>query len=125
MNAAPDCDRPAGVDDHSAPSAARAWSNASTLGFTNVTDRCYTNAVTVFVTPAVPLQDTAGCGVIDPVLGAANIDHFLYWDNIHPTSRVQAMWAQGFAATVPEPTTLTLLGLGLVILVFIGRRGVA
>jgi len=90
--------------------------NASMLGFTNTTDRCYTNAVTVFVNPAVPLQDTAGCGAIDPVLGATNIDHFLYWDNIHPTARVQAMWAQGFAATVPEPATLTLFGLGLMIL---------
>ena len=98
--------------------------NASMLGFTNTTDRCYTNAVTVFVNPAVPLQDTAGCGAIDPVLGAANIDHFLYWDNIHPTSRVQAMWAQGFAAAVPAPATLSLFGLGLVILAFIARCGV-
>jgi phospholipase/lecithinase/hemolysin len=96
--------------------------NASNLGFTNATDRCYTNAVTVFVNPAVPLQDTAACGVINPVLGAANIDHFLYWDNIHPTSRVQAMWAEGFAAIVPEPATLTLFGLGLT-LCFIARRG--
>jgi phospholipase/lecithinase/hemolysin len=96
--------------------------NASNLGFTNATDRCYTNAVTVFVNPAVPLQDTAACGVINPVLGAANIDHFLYWDNIHPTSRVQAMWAEGFAAIVPEPATLTLFGLGLT-LCFIVRRG--
>jgi phospholipase/lecithinase/hemolysin len=45
-----------------------------------------------------------------------------YWDNIHPTSRVQAMWAQGFAATVPEPATLTLFGLGLLILLLVARR---
>jgi len=92
--------------------------NAASLGFTNTTDRCYTNAVAVFLNPAVPLQDTPACGVIDPVLGAANIDHFLYWDNIHPTARVQAMWADAFATTVPEPASLLLVGLGLVILLF-------
>ena len=60
-------------------------------------------------------------GVIDPVLGAANIDHFLYWDNIHPTARVQAMWAEGFAATVPQPASLVLVGLGLMTLFLIAR----
>lgn len=95
--------------------------NALALGFTNTTDRCYTNAVTVFLNPAVPLQDTAGCGPIDPVHGAANIDQFLFWDNIHPTSRVQAMWAQAFAAAVPEPATLTLFGSGLLILFLMVR----
>jgi phospholipase/lecithinase/hemolysin len=97
--------------------------NATKLGFTNTTDRCYTNAVTVFFNPLVPLQDTAGCGVIDPVLGAANIDHFIFWDNIHPTSRVQALWAQGFAEAAPEPATVTLFGLGLLILLLVARRG--
>jgi phospholipase/lecithinase/hemolysin len=96
--------------------------NAANLGFTNTTDRCYTNAVTVFVNPVVPLQDTPGCGAIDPVLGAANIDHFLFWDNIHPTSRVQAMWAGGFAATVPEPATVTLFGLGLLTVSWVAWR---
>jgi phospholipase/lecithinase/hemolysin len=90
--------------------------NASNLGFTDTTDRCYTNAVTVFLNPAVQLQDTAGCGAIDPAKGAANIDHFLFWDNIHPTSRVQAMWGDAFAVAVPEAASLTLLGLGLVLL---------
>ena len=90
--------------------------NASNLGFTDTTDRCYTNAVTVFLNPAVRLQDTAGCGAIDPMNGAANIDHFLFWDNIHPTSRVQAMWGDAFAVAVPEAASLTLLGLGLILL---------
>jgi phospholipase/lecithinase/hemolysin len=89
--------------------------SASSLGFTNTTDRCYTNAATVFVTPSVPLLDTAGCGAIDPVHGAANIDQFLFWDNIHPTSRVQAIWAGAFAAAVPEPASLTLCTLGLLV----------
>ena len=95
--------------------------DALNLGFTNTTDRCYTNAVAVFVNPAVPLQDTPGCGVIDPVFGAANIDQYIFWDNIHPTSRVQAMWAQGFALAVPEPATLTLFGLGLLIVFLVVR----
>jgi phospholipase/lecithinase/hemolysin len=90
--------------------------NASNLGFTDARDRCYTNAVTVFMNPAVPLQDTSGCGAIDPVNGAANIDHFIFWDNIHPTSRVQAMWGDAFAVAVPETASLTLLSVGVVLL---------
>jgi PEP-CTERM motif len=36
----------------------------------------------------------------------------VYWNDIHPTAPVQALWADGFEAAVPEPSTwaMTLLG---------------
>ena len=87
--------------------------NAASLGFTNTTDRCFTN------TPG-SAATTSGCGP-----DGANIDSFLYWDDIHPTARVQAMWAQGFLAAVPEPSTWAMLLIGFVGLGFAGyRRGV-
>jgi phospholipase/lecithinase/hemolysin len=87
--------------------------NAASLGFTNTTDRCFTN------TPG-SAATTSGCGP-----DGANIDSFLYWDDIHPTARVQAMWAEGFLAAVPEPSTWAMLALGFAGLGFAGyRRGV-
>lgn len=78
--------------------------NAGALGFTNTTDRCYTK------TP-LNAATSAQCGA-----NAANIDSFFYWDSIHPEARVQALWATGFetALGVPEPSSLALIGVGLV-----------
>lgn len=77
--------------------------SATALGFTDTTDRCYT---------ATPLSSatSAQCGP-----NAANINAFYYWDSIHPTARVQALWETGFAAAigVPEPSSLVLLAAGL------------
>ncbi len=84
--------------------------NAAALGFTNTTDRCFT------ATPEFALT-TPQCGP-----NGANIDQFLYWDAIHPSGRVQALWAGGFeqalagqAVTlpIPEPASLMLVGAGL------------
>lgn len=89
--------------------------NAASLGFTNTTDPCYT-------LKALPTSaaTTPQCGP-----DAENIDSFLYWNDIHPTARVQAMWAQGFLAAVPEPSTWAMLLIGFVGLGFAGyRRGV-
>ena len=49
---------------------------------------------------------------IDPVTHQIAFDKFLFWDNIHPTAEVQAAWAEGLIAAVPEPPTLELLAMG-------------
>jgi phospholipase/lecithinase/hemolysin len=86
--------------------------DAAAHGFTNTTDPCFTN------TPASAAATTA-CGP-----DGANVDQFLYWDDIHPTAPVQALWAQGFEAAVPEPSTWAMMLVGFVGLGFAGyRRG--
>lgn len=84
--------------------------NAAALGFTNTTDRCYV---------ATPLSaaTTPACGP-----AAANIEQLVYWDSIHPTGRIHALWAEGAAqvlagvedpSPVPEPMTLAIMSAGL------------
>jgi phospholipase/lecithinase/hemolysin len=84
--------------------------NAGSLGFTNTTDPCYSDT---------PLSAASGSGC-----SPANIDSFVYWDDIHPTARVQALWAGAFRAAVPEPSTWAMLLLGFTGLGYAGwRRG--
>ena len=88
--------------------------NAASYGLTDTTDRCYTDT---------PLGSATSpqCGP-----GAANIGQFVYWDSIHPTQQVQALWAQGFeqalGVDVPEPSTAVLLSAGLLGLLGLTRR---
>ncbi len=83
---------------------------AGELEFTNTTDRCYTN------TPG-SAATSSQCGP-----NAENIDSFIYWDNIHPTARVHALWAEGFEQAVPEPSTWAMLLIGFGGLAFAGHR---
>jgi phospholipase/lecithinase/hemolysin len=46
----------------------------------------------------------------------------LYWDDIHPTAPVHALWAKGFEAAVPEPSTWAMLLVGFACLGFTGYR---
>jgi hypothetical protein len=57
-----------------------------------------------------------------------NINQFLYWNDIHPTAPVQALWAQGLREAVPEPSTWAMLLIGFVGLALLGivaARGLA
>jgi phospholipase/lecithinase/hemolysin len=51
-----------------------------------------------------------------------NIDSFVYWNDIHPTAPVQALWAQGLRAAVPEPSTWAMLLIGFSGLAFAEYR---
>jgi phospholipase/lecithinase/hemolysin len=86
--------------------------NAAKLGFTNTTDPCYD-----FTGLPTDANSATGCT-------ADNINQFLYWNDIHPTAPVQALWAQGLREAVPEPSTWAMLVMGFVGLAFAGcRRG--
>ena len=58
--------------------------DATALGFTNTTDPC-------FIAAPESAATNPGCGV-----DGANIASYVYWNDIHPTARVQALWAAGF-----------------------------
>ena len=92
--------------------AANILANAASYGLTDTTDRCFTD------TP-LSAATSAACGP-----DAENIGSFVYWDDIHPTETVQALWAAGFTSAVPEPSTWAMLVVGFGSLGFAGyRRG--
>jgi phospholipase/lecithinase/hemolysin len=88
--------------------------NAGFYGFTNTTDRCFTNTIPPLITAATTTQ----CGP-----DGENIASFIYWDFIHPTAKVQALWAEGFRAAIPEPSTWSMLLLGFAGMGFAGYTG--
>jgi phospholipase/lecithinase/hemolysin len=67
--------------------------NPAAYGFTNATDACF-----------------------DGINECADPPKYVFFDNFHPTTATHAILASEFLATtaVPEPTTILLLGLGLV-----------
>jgi phospholipase/lecithinase/hemolysin len=69
--------------------------NPSAYGFTHVTSACYTGSLTTL---------------------CANPSQYLFFDDFHPTTAAHAIIAQGFLAAVPEPSTLLLMGFGVVLL---------
>ena len=84
--------------------------DATALGFTNTTDPC-------FIAAPESAATNPGCGV-----DGANIASYVYWNDVHPTARVQALWAAGFEQAVPEPSTWAMLLTGFAGLAFAARR---
>lgn len=72
------------------------------FGLTNVTDACYDTSVV----SNVP---------------CANPENYLFFDLFHPTTAASAIFAQGFLAAVPEPSTWTLLMAGFVLFLWLRR----
>ena len=48
--------------------------------------------------------------------------NYYYFDDIHPTTLTHQALAAGMLAAVPEPQTMLMLGLGLLVLLAVGRR---
>lgn len=64
--------------------------NPQKYGFSNVTDPCF-----------------------DGVNVCSNPNSYLFWDDIHPTTYADQLLAADFEAAVPEPSSLVMLGTGV------------
>jgi len=85
-----------------AMAAQRAITNGSPgNGFSNVTSACFqTSPISVCGTP----------------------DTYLYWDQIHPTAAAHAILGAQMLAAVPEPQTMLMMAVGVLVLLGASRR---
>lgn len=74
------------------------YANPADYGLTNVTDTCYSG----YVTPGGTT--------------CSNPEQYLFWDLEHPTTATHRILAVNALRTVPEPATVALIALGLVVL---------
>jgi phospholipase/lecithinase/hemolysin len=63
-------------------------------GFTNTTEACVANLLS---------------GICNP----GNWDSWVFWDGVHPTTATDRILASELRASIPEPGTIALLGIGL------------
>ena len=82
--------------------------NATELGFTNTKQPCFSDAPFF-------ADSTTGCSI-------AEVNNFIYWNDVHPSGHVQALWATGMEAAIPEPSTWAMLLLGFAGIGFAGLR---
>lgn len=69
--------------------------NPGAYGFTNTSAPCLTGNLAV-------------AGVV-----CGTPESYLFWDSVHPTAATHAVVGHAFATAVPEPATVTLLGLAI------------
>lgn len=75
--------------------------NPANYGFTDVQTACLSSQL-------VPCADP---------------DQHLFWDGFHPTTQADAVIAAAFARSVPEPTSILLLAIGLLALAAASAQG--
>ena len=51
--------------------------------------------------------------LLNRLCNAENMDKWVFWDSVHPTTSAHAVLGREFAAAIPEPGTVLLLALGL------------
>jgi phospholipase/lecithinase/hemolysin len=82
--------------------------NATDLGFTNTTQPCFSDAPFF-------ADSMTNCSI-------ATVNNFIFWNDVHPSGHVQALWATGMEAAIPEPSTWAMLLLGFAGTGFAGLR---
>lgn len=90
------------VQFDTAASFARILADPDAYGFTNTTESCVANLAS---------------GKCNP----GNWDSWLFWDGVHPTTATHQLLASQFATAVPEPSSIVLLAIALLAIVWVAR----